>query len=227
MSNVVPHAIGIIMDGNRRWARERGLPTPEGHHAGFEKLRDVVGWAADAGVREVTVYAFSTENWNRSPEEVAYLLELFEMAFEKGLEPLIERGCAIRFIGDHTHFSETLQQKMRELTERSASGTAGTLIVALSYGGRDEIVAATNKLLASGVVSVDATSFAEALDTAGLADPDLIIRTGGEQRLSNFLSWQSVYSELFFTDTKWPDFSHEEFIKILEWYATRDRRHGR
>lgn len=222
-----PHAIGIIMDGNRRWAREHGLPTLEGHRRGFEKLRDIMSWAADAAVKEVTVYAFSTENWNRTPEEVTYLLELFAQAFDAGLEPLIARGCRIRFIGDTTRFTPELQERMNEVTARSAAGTAGTLVVALSYGGRGEIVAATNRLIASGVAHVDEETFANTLDTAGLADPDLIIRTGGEHRLSNFLPWQSVYSELFFTDTKWPDFSEQEFKEILAIYATRERRHGR
>lgn len=227
MSSAAPHAIGIIMDGNRRWARERNLPTHEGHRKGFEKLRDVVQWAHDAGVQEVTVYAFSSENWNRNPEEVAYLLELFARAFDTGLEPLIARGCRVRFIGDRTRFSQQLQDTMADVGARSASGTAGTLVVALSYGGRDEIVAAANRLIASGVQPVTPETFAAALDTAGLHDPDLIIRTGGEQRLSNFLPWQTVYSELFFTDTKWPDFSEQEFRDILDTYANRERRHGR
>ncbi len=226
MATNAPHAIGIIMDGNRRWAKERGLPTLEGHRKGSEKIRDVCRWAYGAGVKEVILYAFSTENWNRSPEEVSYLLDLFEEALPPLLKDIRKEGGRIRFIGERERFPEKLQGTMRALEEESADGTRGTLAIALSYGGRSEILAAVNALLARRARVADEASLKEAMWSAGLRDPDLIIRTGGEQRLSNFLTWQSAYSELFFTETKWPDFSKEEFDVILEAYGARERRHG-
>lgn len=222
-----PHTIGIIMDGNRRWARERGLSTREGHERGFDKISEVMAWAEAAGVKEVILYAFSTENWNRSPEEVEYLLKLFSHALTEGLTSLIERGVRVRFIGDRTRFSSEFQTKMVEVEERSQAGTGGTLAVALSYGGRAEILHAVQTLIADGVQEVSEEVFASALWSAGLTDPDIIIRTGGESRLSNFLTWQSVYSELFFLPVYWPDFSKEDFDGVLAEYAAREKRHGR
>ncbi len=223
-----PQSIGVLMDGNRRWARANGLPQFEGHRIGVEKIKDLVAWAVGAGVREVTLYGFSTENWNRAPEEVAYLMELFYVTFGgDDLEEIVAQDVRVRFIGERTRIPERLQKKMREVEERTKDATKGALIVALSYGGRAEIVAGVNKLLASNAQSVDEASFRDALWSAGTLDPDLIIRTGGDKRLSNFLPWQSVYSELFFVDTCWPAFGKEEFDSILTEYATRERRHGR
>lgn len=222
-----PRAIGIIMDGNRRWAKERGKPTLEGHRAGLEKLNDLLAWARARDVEEVTLYAFSTENWNRSPEEVAYLMELFEQAFDTQFEPFMGEGGRVRFIGERERLPEKLRASMERAEKRSETGTAGTLVVALSYGGRAEILAAARSLVARGAKDIDETAFKGAMWSAGLLDPDLIIRTGGDKRLSNFLTWQSTYSELFFTDTKWPDFSEEEFDTILREYGERERRHGK
>ncbi len=214
------------MDGNRRWARERGLASLEGHTAGLEKIGELLSWVRARGIKEVTLYAFSTENWNRSPEEVAYLMKLFNYAFDSNFKKFIQGGGRVRFIGDRARMPEKLQTRMRESEEESKENTEGTLVVALSYGGRAEILAGVNALLQSGVERVDESDFGASLWSAGLLDPDLIIRTGGDMRLSNFLTWQSVYSELFFTATKWPDFSEGEFDSILAEYASRERRLG-
>lgn len=221
----MPNALGIIMDGNRRWAASRNLPTFEGHQKGFEKLKDVVRWSRDAGVKELTVYAFSTENWNRSPEEVAYLMGLLENVLTNGLEDIAQH-TRIRFIGERTRFSEGIQQKIDAIETRTRAHTAGTLVIALSYGGRAEILDAVAKLQESGEVASEESLRAH-MWSADLLDPDLIIRTGGEMRLSNFLTWQSVYSELMFTDTLWPDFEKEEFLSLLSVYESRERRMGK
>ncbi len=215
------------MDGNRRWAKGHNLPTLEGHRAGAEKIHDLVTWAGSAGIEEVIVYAFSTENWNRSKEEVGYLMALAEHLFKNEVGRFIEAGVRLRFIGDFSLASEEIQKVISEAEEKTRGGTKGTLAFAFSYGGRPEILAAVNRLLKEGKESVDEKSFSNALWSAGLLDPDLILRTGGDQRLSNFLPWQSVYSELFFTDTKWPDLSKEEFDGVLSEFAERERRHGR
>lgn len=221
-----PRSVGIIMDGNRRWAKERGLSSLEGHKRGFDKVRDLCSWVKTAGIEEVILYAFSTENWNRSPEEVAYLLNIFENAFSSTLKEIHESGFKMRFIGERHRFSEKLQEKMESLEYESAEGI-NTFAVALSYGGRAEILSAVNRLLAEGKNAIDEVGFKEAMWSAGLLDPDLIIRTGGDKRLSNFLTWQSAYSELFFTETKWPDFSKEEFDSIIFEFSQRERRHGK
>ncbi|HEY1042175.1 MAG TPA: polyprenyl diphosphate synthase [Candidatus Paceibacterota bacterium] len=221
-----PKAIAVIMDGNRRWAREQGLPTLAGHEAGARKMSELVAWAREAGIKEVTVYAFSTENWNRSEEEVQGLMALFRRFIRESAQKLASSGVRIRFVGERPRFAEDIQSAMQEVEEKTEEGDV-TLILALSYGGRREILAAANQLLAEGKESVSEEEFSEALWTRGLLDPDILIRTGGEQRLSGFLPWQSVYSELFFTDTKWPDFSKEEFLEILETYTARERRRGK
>ena len=227
MTNItVPSSIGFILDGNRRWARENNLPQLEGHRRGMEKVKEISSWANDAGIKEVIVYAFSTENWNRDPGEVDYLMKLFEEFCDRWARDIKKRNGRIRFIGQRERFSDSLQKSMNLAEENTKEGTKLTLVVALSYGGRAEIVAAANKLLASGVTDVTEDTFAEALWSNGLAHPDIIIRTGGEKRLSNFLPWQSTYSELFFTDTLWPDFSEAEFSQILVDYAARKRNFG-
>ncbi|MBP9817088.1 MAG: di-trans,poly-cis-decaprenylcistransferase [Candidatus Pacebacteria bacterium] len=226
MSNV-PTSVGVIMDGNRRFAKENGVPQLEGHRLGLEKVRELADWAQEAGVKEIILYAFSTENWNRSKEEVEYLMNLFEESFDTFAKDLEKKEVKIRFIGQRERLPETLQRKMQEAEEKTKKGTKGIFTVAISYGGRAEIVAATNVLLASGVTSVDEEGFRAAMWTADLAYPDIIIRTGGDQRLSNFLAWQSAYSELFFPKTKWPGFTKEEFDSILADYASRERRLGK
>ncbi len=221
-----PRSVGLIMDGNRRWARDRGLPSFEGHRRGVEKLQEIARFAFKSGVHEVIVYAFSTENWKRAEEEVSYLLGLLEEYFEGSLRELIDEGIKIRIIGERERFSSKLQELIRHAEEDSASGETGTLAIALSYGGRREIVNAVNDAVAAGKTLIEESDIAQALWTSDLADPDLIIRTGGEMRLSNFLLWQAAYAELFFTPTLWPDFSFEEFGAILAEYGKRERRMG-
>lgn len=223
-----PTTIGIVMDGNRRYAKEQGLTSFEGHRQGMRKIRDVVRWAKEAGVQNVITYAFSTENWNRLPEEVAYLMTLFESAFGgEDIEAIKQEGFRVRVIGERDRLPKALQKKVEEAEERTKEGEAGTLAVALSYGGRTEIVDAVNRILQSGASSVDEQTLRSMMWSADIPDPDLIIRTGGDQRLSNFLPWQSVYSELFFTETKWPAFEKGEFDSILAAYGARERRLGR
>lgn len=227
-SNEVPKAIGVILDGNRRWAKEQGLEPFEGHREGSERVKDLVRWAREVGISTVYIYAFSTENWNRAEEEVSYLMKLMAKFFSEGIVTEIEKEDGrVVFLGDRSRIPQALVQEMERAEERTRSGKGGTLAVCLSYGGRAEIIAATNKLIREGKEIAGEEDFSRALWSAGLPDPDLIIRTSGEQRLSGFLTWQSVYSELFFTDTKWPAFTKEEFLSILEEYATRERRKGK
>ena len=223
----IPKSIGVIIDGNRRWAKERELSTLDGHTAGYEKLKEFMRWARDAGVQEVIVYAFSTENWNRAPEEVGTLTGLIRKVFKEGLKDLIQEGVHVRFIGQRERFPEDIQTYMRETEEQTREGSTGTLAIALSYGGRSDILQAVNQIILEDIDTVTEELMNEKLWTAGLAEPDIIIRTGGEKRLSNFLTWQSVYSELFFVDTYWPAFTKEEFNDILAQYAARERRRGR
>ena len=222
-----PKSIGVIIDGNRRWAKEHGLTTYEGHRAGLEKIKDIMLWAEEAQVSEVTIYAFSTENWNRKKEEVEDYMKLVSFAFDTWIEEVIEKDIKICIIGERHRFSEDIQKRFNATELRTKNGKKGTLILALSYGGRAEILAATNALLTKGKKEVTQEEFRKAMWSADFLDPDLIIRTGGEKRLSNFLTWQSVYSELYFTDTKWPAFSKEEFDSILADFASRERRHGK
>lgn len=223
----VPYSVGVIMDGNRRWAKENNLPQLEGHRRGLDKVKELGEWIDEKGIKEVVLYAFSTENWNRSPEEVDYLMAIFGEAFERLPDELGGKDVRIRFIGQRERMPEKLQRQMQEAEEKTKDAKKGTLVIALSYGGRAEILAAVNKLLAAGWTTVDEAQFREAMWSAGLAYPDLIIRTGGDRRLSNFLTWQSAYSELYFTETKWPAFSKREFEEILADFGSRERRYGR
>lgn len=216
------------MDGNRRYARSMGLPQVEGHRLGYEKIQEVGQWVRDAGIKYLVLYAFSTENWNRSQEEVTYLLDIFHTLLFVEAAKVQAQHIAIRCIGDMTRFGKEMQEKMQEIELHNPENPVITLVVALSYGGRAEIVSAVNKLLAEGLTnSVTEETFAHTLWTHGIPDPDIIIRVGGEKRLSNFLSWQSAYSELFFIDTFWPAFTKKEFESILDEYGTRERRMGK
>lgn len=227
MSSTSINSIGVILDGNRRWAKERGLPTLEGHRRGAERVRDLLEWAHEEGIGTVYIYAFSTENWNRTPEEVAYLMNLFVEAFSgKLVDEVVKRKGKIVFLGDRSRLPAEVSRQIEETEKRTSTGTNGTLAVCLSYGGRAEILAGVNELIQRGAPVEGEEAFKSALWGAGLADPDLIIRTGGEKRLSGFLTWQSVYSELFFVDTKWPDFSKEEFLNVLAEYRNREQRRG-
>ncbi|MDO8593649.1 MAG: polyprenyl diphosphate synthase [bacterium] len=224
-TSTVPACVGIILDGNRRWAASRGLPKFEGHRAGFENVKTVTRIVRDAGIKHLVVYAFSTENWNREPTEVAYLMGLFRESIEKEMKELGKEGIRIRFAGQRGRFSPDLQQSMHTVEKETAEHEAFTLWVCLSYGGRAEIVAAASAAAKGGEITEETVS--ENLWTAGMPDPDIIIRTSGEKRLSGFLTWQSVYSELFFIDTFWPDFTKEVFDSILAEFALRERRRGK
>lgn len=229
MSNTsaAPKCIGIIMDGNRRWAKARGENSLAGHTAGYKKLKEIVLLAEEAGVRHLIFYAFSTENWKRSGMEVSFLLSLLADALEEELKNVQNSSTRFRFIGEREHFDERLRSAQGRLEEATRDKNGITVVLALSYGGRREIVAAVNALLVeSDRGAIDEPMFVEQLSTKGIPDPDIIIRTGGEKRLSNFLLWQGAYAELFFSDTLWPDFSKEEFLKILQEYAARERRFG-
>ncbi|MFZ2500947.1 MAG: polyprenyl diphosphate synthase [Minisyncoccia bacterium] len=219
--------VGFIMDGNRRWARARNVSVFEGHTEGYKKLKELLRWAHEAKIAHVVAYAFSTENWQRAEEEVGYLMKLFRSILENEAKSMIAERVRVRFVGDRSRFSKDMQAMMLSFEEATASEYDATLHLLMSYGGRAEIVATTNALLSEGVKVVTEESFAQKLLSQDMPDPDLIIRTGGERRLSNFLPWQSVYSELFFIDTLWPDFSREEFDAILAEFASRERRHGK
>jgi len=223
----VPSCIGIILDGNRRWARTNEKPVFEGHNEGYKKLQEVVRWARGLRIPHVVAYAFSTENWQRSEEEVGYLMKLFRFILENETKKMIDERVRICFVGDRSRFSEVIQKIMEKMETATAATYNLTLHILMSYGGRAEIIAATNALLAENAATVSENTFTQKLWSHPMPDPDLIIRTGGEKRLSGFLPWQSVYSELFFVDTLWPDFTKEEFDSILAEFATRERRRGK
>lgn len=226
-----PTCVGIIMDGNRRWAEEKGLSPYEGHSEGYKKLKEVMGWARDSGIPHVVIYAFSTENWQRSEKEVGYLITLFRFILENETKKMIDERVRVRFIGDISRFSEDVRKLMERMEKATEASYDITLHLAMSYGGRTEIITAVNLLLAedrtSAELPITEEIFTKKLWSRDMPDPDLIIRTGGERRLSNFLPWQSIYSELFFIDTKWPAFTKEEFIAILAEFSMRERRRGK
>lgn len=215
------------MDGNRRWARAHNLPVFEGHSEGYKRLQEAVKWAREAKIQHVVAYAFSTENWERSEDEVGYLIKLFRSILENETNKMIEERVRVCFIGDRARFSEDIQKSMEKMEGATRESYDITLHIAMSYGGRAEIVSAINTLIASGVTSVDESAFSKALWSGDMPDPDIVIRTGGAMRLSNFLPWQTVYSELFFVDAWWPDFSQEIFNDIIKEFGERERRMGK
>ncbi len=220
-----PKCIGIIMDGNRRWARKRALPSSVGHHAGYKKLKDVLSWAKDERVKNVIVYAFSTENWKRSKKEVEALMKLFGQVLGQEKD-FLKEDAKVTFIGQTERFPKNISEGMDKMESVTKKCKTINLTIAFSYGGRAEIISTVNTLLKEKVKNISEKDFSKYLWTANLPDPDLIIRTGGEKRLSNFLTWQSVYSELFFTDTYWPAFTKREFKSILAKYKKREKRKG-
>jgi undecaprenyl diphosphate synthase len=226
MSQKTPKTVGIILDGNRRWAKERGMPTLEGHRRGMNNIEPVVLALRDRGVEHVPVFAFSTENWNRSETEVTYLMQLFEEAIKDKLSKLNEEGVAVRFVGQRERFAQKLQIAMRDVEAKNSKTPRTTLWVCLSYGGRAEVVEAAQALVRKGS-EITEESIATHLWTADMPDADIIIRTSGEHRLSNFLLWKSAYAELFFPDVFWPDFSEKDIDTIFAEFATRERRHGK
>lgn len=223
--NKIPNCIGIILDGNRRWAKEKNLPSLEGHRQGVERMRDVSRWVRDRGIKHLAVYAFSTENWNRGQEEINYLLKLLRTAIDEFFLELAKEDIRIRFVGERSRFSEDTQKAMQNLEEKSSRNEKLTLWVCLSYGGRAEILKAAKSASEKGEVTEETLS--KNLWTSEMPDPDIIIRTGGEKRLSGFLTWQSIYSELFFIDCFWPDFSEKILDQILAEYSERNRRMGK
>lgn len=226
--SVIPTHVAIIMDGNGRWALARGLPRLAGHRAGTENLRRIITACVEFGIKYLTIYAFSTENWGRPREEVEGLMHILEDVIDKELDELHREGVQLRHIGRLEHLDPKLQEKVRHAIELTKNNDRLILNVAFNYGGRDEIVCAIRKIIQDGIrpeeVTVELVS--RYLFTAGVPDPDLIIRTSGELRVSNFLIWQGAYSEWYITSTYWPDFDKEEFRKALETYARRDRRYG-
>lgn len=225
--NKIPKCIGIIMDGNRRWARAQGVPTLEGHRQGYEKVKDFIGWADDAGVSNLIAYAFSTENWKRREEEVSYLMNIFSTALDEVPEQAKKRKGRVSVVGQVERLNPTLQEKVKKIEEEMKHNTGIHLTLAISYGGRAEIIDAVNKIIASGEQNVDEENFRKYLWSAELPDPDIILRTSGEQRLSGFLTWASVYSELYFIEKHWPAFERSDFDALLAEYASRERRHGK
>jgi undecaprenyl diphosphate synthase len=225
---VLPHHIGIIMDGNGRWARRRHLPRVAGHRAGVRAIRPVMEACDRAGVHILTLYAFSTENWSRPRHEVAALMQLFGETIESEVDELHANGVQIRVIGDRTQLSERLQRKVADAERITAHNTSAILNVAINYGGRREIVGAIRELAARGVdlTQLDEEMVSRALYTAGLPDPDLIVRTAGEMRVSNFLLWQAAYAELYVTDTLWPDFGETSINEALHAFSRRERKFG-
>lgn len=222
----VPACVGIIMDGNRRWAKERNLPPLEGHRAGYEKLKEVTKWCTNLGVRHLVVYAFSTENWKRSSDEVGYLMDLMRTLLRDQLAESPHPDEAIHIVGDHTRFPDDIQKSIIELHNRNTPYAKRHLWVCASYGGRQEVLAAIHTLPPHTAAVVTEEEFTQALWTGSMPEPDIIIRTGGEKRLSNFLLWHAGYSELFFLDTFWPDFSKEEFDAVCTEFAHRTRKYG-
>ncbi len=228
MTDAVPTHVGFIMDGNGRWARQRRLPRIEGHRRGAERARQIIRDADSLGIKAITLYTFSMENWHRPKKEVALLMKLLEGYLKKELSTLMEENVRFKAIGETWRLPDYLRDLIQTYEETTAGNTGLTLVTALSYGGRNEIIRAVRKAIESGMAADDVTeeSFDALMDTAGVPHPDLIIRTSGEMRLSNFLTWQSAYSELFFTTTLWPDFTKDELLKAIREYQQRERRFG-
>ena len=227
-----PAHVAIVMDGNGRWAQKKNRPRTFGHQAGLKALRKIVRRCGDIGVKELTVFAFSSENWNRPKKEVSRLMDLFLRALDREAKELNENGVKIRFIGDLTAFSPEMQQKIDNAMSQTAGNQQMTLNVAANYGGRWDIVNAARKTaqaLASGSITleqIDEDYFAGQATLGGSSDPDLFIRTGGEMRISNFLLWQCAYTEFFFSPVLWPDFSPAVFDQVIATYRSRERRFG-
>ena len=228
----VPRHVAIIMDGNGRWAKQRGLPRAAGHRAGAEAVRRALQAAADQGVEVLTVYAFSSENWRRSDEEISDLTALMRFYLERELKTLEKERVRLKLIGDYGAFGPELVDRLERAVERTADNTRLTLVIALNYGSRAEISAAARKLatrVRAGEIepaSIDEAALAAELQTRDLPELDLLIRTSGELRLSNFLLWQAAYAELLFLDVLWPDFDEQTFAQALSIYAARERRFG-
>ncbi len=225
--------IAIIMDGNGRWAQKRGLPRSAGHKKGAETLQEVVRAAGELGIKYLTLYAFSTENWQRDAEEVEGLMNLLRQYLKSELKEIQEKGVRIIFIGELHMLAADIVSQMDKIEHDTAKNDKMTLCIALSYGSRQEIVSAAQKIASLAqkgdirIEDIDIKMFSDMLYTKDIPDPDLVIRTSGEQRISNYLLWQIAYSELFFTPTLWPDFNKQELEKIIEDFNHRERRYGK
>lgn len=222
----LPKHVAIIMDGNGRWAQEKGLPRAEGHRRGAETIDLIVEAAHDRGIANLTLYAFSEENWSRPLDEVVELMKLLGEFLITKREKMIDKGIRFHTIGNISRLPKEVQDEIRTTCEVTKDGDVMNLIVALSYGARQEICTAVNELVRSGMQEITPEAVSQALDTSRFPDPDLLIRTSNELRLSNFLLWQCAYTEFYFTDTLWPDFGEADLDRALENYAQRERRFG-
>jgi len=224
----IPQHIAIIMDGNGRWASARGLPRLAGHRAGTENLRTIIEASVEFGVEYLTIFAFSTENWKRPKKEIQGLMRIFKNMLDRELQSLHENGVRLHHLGRLERIEPQLQEKVLEAIELTENNQRLVLNVAFNYGGRDEIIQAVKQLIEEGYdpEEIDAELFSRYLFTANSPDPDLIIRTSGEFRCSNFLIWQGAYAEWYFTPTYWPDFGKEEYLEAIQAYSKRDRRFG-
>lgn len=228
----VPRHVAIILDGNGRWAKKRGLPRHMGHVEGCKTVERTVEDAARLGIQYLTVYGFSTENWKRSEEEVGGLMQLFRYYAKRLLNVATKNNCRVRMIGEKSRFPADIIEAIDRLERETKDNTGITFVIAVNYGSRDEIVRGTRKMLKDyekgkfTIDQVDEAFISGYLDTRGIPDPDLLIRTSGEERLSNYLLWQCAYTEFYFTDVLWPDFNKDELVKAIEKYNSRDRRYG-
>jgi len=229
LSGRIPAHVGIIMDGNGRWAELRGLPRIEGHRRGAERAREVIDVSIELGIQCLTLYAFSTENWQRPQEEVSMLMRILEIYLRNEFENLKRKNVVFRAIGEIWRLPQNIQALIRETEQNTADNTGLKLVAALSYSGRNEILRAMKRAMSSVKNAGDMSEqdFDACLDTAGLPHPDLIIRTSGERRLSNFLLWQAAYAELYFSETLWPDFDRDELMLAIQDFQGRERRFGR
>ena len=231
-SSVIPNHVAVIMDGNGRWAQARSLPRHAGHRSGVESVRETVEAAGKKGISYLTLFAFSSENWNRPREEVGRLMSLFLEALQREVDELHRNNVRLTFIGARDKLQEGLIRKIAAAEQKTAANTGLNLIVAVAYGGRWDIVSAAKKLARKvlqqeiSVDDIDSEKLAGQLELAGVPDPDLLIRTGGEQRVSNFLLWNLAYAELWFCDCLWPEFGRRQFDEALAFYASRQRRYG-
>lgn len=221
--------VAIIMDGNRRWAREHNLPSAAGHKKGVDSLREITRACDDLGIKYLTVYAFSTENWNRTKEEVDFLMDLVAITLKNELSEMHKEGVKISFIGDLTRFNEKLQKVIYNSIEKTKYNSGVNLQIALNYGSRDEITNAVRQIINLGYTAEEITPqiISENLYTSNIPDPDLLIRTGGEKRISNYLLWQIAYSEVIVVDEYWPEFNKNSLMKCIEEYSMRQRRYGK
>jgi undecaprenyl diphosphate synthase len=222
----VPLHLAVIMDGNGRWAKERGFSRIRGHYEGVKRAEELVDACLQFSVKYLTLFTFSTENWKRPKEEIRALFELFESYFKKRKGHLIKKGVRLKFIGRRDRLPKRLTELMEELEEDSKECSELTTCIAIDYGGRDDILRAVNRAINVGFKCVDEITFSNLLDLGDIPDPDFLIRTGGEKRISNFLLWNLAYTELYFTETYWPDFDKAELLKALEDYSRRVRKFG-